>query len=74
MLVLFDSGTPRTLAGYLIDYHAVMPSKLQERGCRGRTPKTGISTSAMIMKTCDWVGREHLYLKFVTARCICSRV
>jgi hypothetical protein len=27
MLVLFDNGTPRTLARYLIDHHAVMEAR-----------------------------------------------
>ena len=27
MLVLFDNGTPRTLARYLIDYHAVTEAR-----------------------------------------------
>jgi hypothetical protein len=27
MLVLFDNGTPRTLAGYLIDHHAVTETR-----------------------------------------------
>jgi len=32
MLVLFDNGTPRTLARYLIEYHAVTEARARVRG------------------------------------------
>ena len=32
MLVLFDNGTPRTLARYLIEHHAV--TEARARGCK----------------------------------------
>jgi hypothetical protein len=32
MLVLFDNGTPRTLARYLIDHHAVAEARARARG------------------------------------------
>ena len=32
MLVLFDNGTPRTLARYLIDHHSVTEARARARG------------------------------------------
>ena len=37
MLVLFENGTPRTLALYLIDYHTVTEARAREGGTSWET-------------------------------------
>jgi len=37
MLVLFDNGTPRTLARYLIDHHAVTEARARVGGNNWKT-------------------------------------
>ncbi len=67
MLVLFDNGTPRTLARYLIDHHTVTEARargweeLENGELRPPSPKP----QALRCRTAPQVKTFHLHRVFV---------